>query len=183
MSFGRPRDERARDDEREIFGALVRPRLDATYRLAGYLLGNAAEAEDVAQEAILRAWQHFPDLRDRATFPAWLDRIVVNACRDRLRRRRIVQFRPLDTPDDVEPETADPFAASLDRELLGRALGALPPDQRIVVVLRYWKDASNEDIAAALGIPVGTVKSRLHYAFATLRRELETLSAEAEVAR
>jgi RNA polymerase sigma factor (sigma-70 family) len=155
---------------RERFERLLRPEFDHAYQLAGYLLGEAAEAEDAAGEAVARAWSRFDGLRDEERFGRWLTRIVVNVCRDRLRRRRIAPFVPL---GKAEPEAADPFATALARDAVGRALRLLGPDQRAVVVLHYWNDRSVAEIAGILGIPSGTVKWRLRAACRRMRPELE----------
>ena len=167
------------DLERDSFDRLLRPELASAYRLAGYLLCDAGAAEDAAQEAVLRAWRAYPMLRDHGQFRPWLQRIVANVCRDQQRRRRLVRFVPLDGVTD-EPESGDPFRASLDREAIGRAIAQLSGEHREVVVMRYMLDLTNEDIGERLGIPVGTVKSRLHYAFTALRRSLDR---DSEVAR
>jgi RNA polymerase sigma factor (sigma-70 family) len=156
----------------ERFARLLRPELDHAYQLAGYLLGGAGEAEDAAAEAVARAWGRFDGLRDDDRFGPWLTRIVVNVCRDRLRRRRIVPFVPLD-PDEPAAEGADPFASALARDAVGRALRLLGPDQRAVVVLHYWNDRSVAEIASILRIPSGTVKWRLRAACRRMRPELE----------
>ena len=159
-----------RSFERRSFERLIRPELTSAYRLAGYLIGDASAAEDAAQEAVLRAWKAFPRLRDESQFRSWFQRIVANVCNDQMRRRRVVAFAPLGDPP---AESVDPFRSSLDRITLGRALATLTPELRAVVVLRYLLDLTNEEIADRLRIPNGTVKSRLHYAFVALRRELD----------
>jgi RNA polymerase sigma-70 factor (ECF subfamily) len=155
---------------RDRFERLLRPELDHAYQLAGYLLGEAAEAEDAAGDAVARAWSGFDGLRDEDRFGPWLTRIVVNVSRDRLRRRRVIPFVPL---GDDEPEAADPFASALARDAVGRALRLLGPEQRAVVVLHYWNDRSVGEIARILGIPSGTVKWRLRAACRRMRPELE----------
>lgn len=153
------------------FVALAQRRLDHVYKLAGYLLLDATEAEDCVQDALLRAWRGWPSLRDRDRFDAWLDRIVVNTARSRLGRGRRLRGIALDPELDVA--TGDPFHRTLDRDELGRALARLPIDQRAVVVLRYWASMQLDEIAVHLGIPLGTVKSRLHYALQALGREIK----------
>lgn len=170
--------QREAEAEAEVFCRLVAPAIDASYQLAGYLLGNSADAQDAAQDAVVKAWTSFGSLRDRALFDRWFRRILVNVCRDRLRRRHRVRWVPLDDPAD-DPEAGDPFALSLARDAVGRALEACSPDERAVVVLHYWNDMSTADIAATLGVPQGTVKFRLHTAYAALRRRLEAASKEA----
>lgn len=153
--------------------------LDRRYRLAGLLLGNAADAEDATQEAMLRAWRSAASLRDSSRVDPWLDGILVNVCRDRLRRRRVVRFIPLS--DGVAGAGVDQFQAVLDRDEVGRAMRGLEPDHRIVVVLHYWGGLTLEGIADRLGWPVGTVKSRLHHALRRMRTVLDAPSAEPEV--
>jgi DNA-directed RNA polymerase specialized sigma24 family protein len=125
--------------------------------LAYYIVGDLHEAEDATQEAMARAWKSRRSLRAPEAFEAWLDRIVVNTCREKLRRKK----------------AADRFSALFARDAVGRALAALTVDQRTVVVLRYWRDLSLDQIAQRLGWPIGTVKSRLHYGLAALRERLE----------
>lgn len=149
---------------------LVLDRLADSYRLARAILLDDGEAEDAVQEASLAAWRRRDSLRDHSRFEAWFERILVNQCRDQLRRRkRAVQlasppigFDPAGTP----PETGT------DAEL-DRALAALDADHRLVVLMRYWQDRTVDDIADRLGIPPGTVKSRLHNAMRRLRASLE----------
>ena len=144
--------------------------------LAFYILGDAHEAEDAIQEAMARAWKARRSLRQIESFDAWIDRIVVNACRERMRHRRSI--REIALPDDAEPEANDRFGALLARDSIGRALEVLTVDQRTVVVLRYWRDLSLDEIAERLGWPLGTVKSRLHYGLAALRERIERDEAE-----
>ena len=146
--------------------------LDRALGLACYILGDVHEAEDATQEAMTRAWKSRRSLREPEAFDAWIDRIVVNTCRERLRRKRVMREAELPA-DGGEPEAADRFGALLARDSVGRALGALTVDQRAVVVLRYWRDLSLDQIAERLGWPLGTVKSRLHYGLADLRDRLE----------
>ncbi len=151
-------------------GSLVLARLGDAYRLARAILLDDGEAEDAVQEASLSAWRRQRSLRDPAKFEAWFDRILVNQCRDQLRkRRRGVQLAS--APVGVDVTAAAPETGT-DAEL-DRALAALDVDHRVVVLMRYWQDRTVDDIAARLGIPAGTVKSRLHNAVKTLRNSLE----------
>ena len=152
---------------RDRFLEVARPELDRIYRLAGLILGDAHEAEDAVQDALATAWQRFDDLRDHDRFAAWLDRIVVNGCRDRLRRRRTIRFVPL--ADDIDPPARDPFRAFLERDAVLGHVDQLPIEERVVVVLRFWADLPLEGIADRLDVPLGTVKSRLHRALGRLR--------------
>ncbi len=154
-------------ERRRRFLAASQPDLNRVYRLAGLLLGNAAEAEDAVQDALAMAWQRFEELRDADRFGAWLVRIVVNGCRDRLRRRNTVRFIPLAA--ELDAADRDPFVAFLERDALLSIVDRLTADERIVVVLRFWADLPLEAIAERLDWPLGTVKSRLHRALGRLR--------------
>jgi len=167
----------AADDRRANFLAGARPALDRAYRLAGLLLGNAHEAEDAVQDALIVAWRSIDTLREADRFGAWFDRILVNGCRDRLRRRNIVRFIPID--GEPEPAGHDPFKSFIERDALLAGLGGLTADERIVVVLRFWADLPLEGIAERLRLPTGTVKSRLHRALGRLRADLSQDREEA----
>ena len=95
---------------RADFVAAARPALDRAYRLAGLLLADAAEAEDAVQDALVVAWQSFGTLRETDKFGAWFDRILVNRCRDRMRRRNVVRFIPMDA--GIDPAGRDPSRPS-----------------------------------------------------------------------
>jgi RNA polymerase sigma-70 factor (ECF subfamily) len=159
------------DEVTDRFMVLARHGLDRSYRLAGLLLGDRAEAEDAVQDALVRAWRHRASLRDPAGFGAWFDRILVNGCRDRLRRRRTIRFLELEAAQGSA--IRDPFRALLDRDEATRALEKLEPDQRIVVVLHFWADLTLAAVAERTRWPIGTVKSRLHHALRRLEAELE----------
>lgn len=154
----------------QAFAALIGPRLDRAYGLAWHLLGHAADAEDACQEALLAAWSAWPRLRDPARFDAWFDRILVNSCIEHLRRQSRHPQAAL--PDDPDVPDRDAIAGSADRDAIQRALGRLSPEHRAAVVLRFWADLSTDAIAERLGVPAGTVRSRLHYALDALRAEL-----------
>jgi RNA polymerase sigma-70 factor (ECF subfamily) len=152
-------------------------RVAAAYRLAGLLLGDAAEAQDAVQDALIKAWRGWGSLRDPASFAPWFDRIVVNVCRDRMRRRGGIRVVELEAADEVEGR--DAFRAMFARDEAARAVATLDPDHRVVVVLRFWRDMTLEQVAEVLDIPLGTVKSRLHYALRALREELGGSNDEA----
>lgn len=139
--------------------------------LAWYLMGNRSDAEDATQEAMTRAWAARRSLRESASFDAWFDRILVNCCRERQRRQHRIREIPIQIGGEGEVE--DEFAAVLARDSIGRALASLTLEQRTVVVLRYWLDLRLEQIAERLAWPLGTVKSRLHNALATIRERVE----------
>jgi len=151
-------------------GDLVMARLDDSYRLARAILLDEGDAQDAVQEASLAAWRARRSLHDPERFGAWFDRILVNQCRDQLRRRH--RAVPLAAPVIRPDPAADPPETGMDAEL-DAAIARLDVDHRIVVVMRYWQDRTVEDIADRVGIPAGTVKSRLHNALRTLRASLE----------
>jgi RNA polymerase sigma-70 factor (ECF subfamily) len=152
-------------------GNLVMARIGDAYRLARAILLDDGEAEDAVQEAALAAWRRFGSLREPASFDAWFDRILVNQCRDQLRRRKRA-VKVAAPPVGFEPAGAGvPVATEWDGDL-EQALAGLDAEHRTVIVLRYWQDRTIEDIAARLGIPAGTVKSRLHHAMRSLRTSL-----------
>ena len=160
------------------FIRLVETELPGAYRLAGYLLRDAREAEDAPQEALEKAWHAWPRLRDTSSAAAWFDRIVANVCKDRLRQRPAVRVLELDDGAAGSPSEVDPFREALARDEVGRLVRRLPPDQQMVVALRFWRDLSLADIAERTQLPLGTVKSRLHYAMKELRRQLDRQGGE-----
>ena len=170
-----------RTDAEQHILASGRAGVDRRFRLAGLLLGNAADAEDAAQEALLRAWRSAAPLRDPAGVDAWLDGILVNVCRDRMRRRKVVWFIAL--ADEATGPARDQFQAVLDRDEVARAMRDLDADQRIVVVLHYWGGVTLAGIADRLGWPVGTVKSRLHHALRRMKAALDASATVAETSR
>jgi RNA polymerase sigma-70 factor (ECF subfamily) len=161
----------AHDGAAYDYTRLARVEVHDAYRLAGYLLGDATEAQDAVQDALVRAWQGWGSLRDPEAFKPWFDRIVVNICRDRMRRHRTLKMVELDAAGEVE--SGDTFASMLADDEVANAVARLAPDHRIVLALRFWRDLTLEQVAETLGLPLGTVKSRLHYALRELRTELK----------
>jgi RNA polymerase sigma-70 factor (ECF subfamily) len=157
-------------DRSAAFTELTERHLDASYRLAALLLGNWADAEDATHDAAVLAWQRWWSLRDPDRFEAWFQRILVNVCRDRMRRRHLRTILPESGADLGGP---DPIDGSAERAALRQALARLTPDHRTVVVLRFFADLSVDEIADRTGERAGTVKSRLHYALSSLRAAYE----------
>lgn len=144
--------------------------LDTSYRLAHAILGSRAEAEDATHDALVQAWLQWSSLRDHARFEAWFHRILVNTCRNRLRSRN--RSHTQDLSDDIGESNRDAIGQSDDRQQMGSALARLSPDHRSVLALRYYLDLPIDEIAARLGVPSGTVNSRIHYALKELRSAL-----------
>ena len=161
-------------DTRLLFAGLADGELDRLYRLAGLILGNGDEAEDAVGDALARGWEAADTLRSSADFAAWLDRILVNICRDRLRRRGRIRFIALG-PEHEHVASPDPFRALAQRDDLTRAVDRLPPDERLVIVLHFWADLTLEATSVRLGWPIGTVKSRIHRALVKVRAEIATM--------
>jgi len=164
-----------RDDRATAFRGLVGPALDAAYRRAAVLLANRIEAEDAVHDAAERAWRSWGSLRDPASFEAWFGRILVNVCRDRLRRRRRVAIVEAAVPPPEAEDTSSTAAISRigETERVLDALAGLSPDERIAVVLRYESDLTVPEIARLTGAREGTIKARLHHALRKLRVRLE----------
>ena len=160
----------APDDARAVaFARLTAARLASFYRLATVILGDSVEAEDATHDAAIRAWERWGSLRDRDRFDAWFGRILINECRDRLRRRRHGPL-PMPLPERYTGgKLGDGTDALAERQALAQAVAELEPDQRIAIVLRYYLELSAEQIAERTGTRVGTVKSRLHYGLRALR--------------
>ena len=161
----------ARDGNQDAFGILVAGSIDRCYALAFRILRDVELSRDAVQGALLGAWEDLPSLRDPDRFDAWLHRLVINACADvgRSQRRWSTEVRMV----GFEPTTEDGASSLADRDQLERGFRRLKPDQRTVVVLHFYLGLPVPEIADTLGIPAGTVKSRLHYATATLRAALE----------
>jgi RNA polymerase sigma-70 factor (ECF subfamily) len=155
-----------RDERPLLFDRLIQARLEAARRLAGALLRSAPDAEDAVHDAAIRAWEHWSELRDIDRFDAWFDRILVNRCREIVRRQKVRLIEPAQQADASFP---DPTGALDQRDALRDALRRLGPDHRIVVVLRFVEDLPLSAIAQRTGVPEGTVRSRLHYALRELR--------------
>jgi RNA polymerase sigma-70 factor (ECF subfamily) len=153
--------------DQDAFAVLVERRLETAFRTASAILGNEADARDVVQEAFVSAWVHLPRLRDVGRFDAWLSRIVVNRCRDALRRRRRAREVAIDDAGLTDPVSGPEFST------LNAAFERLGIDQRHLLVAHHLHQQPVVEIARQLGIPVGTVKWRLHAARRALERALE----------
>lgn len=161
---------RARRGDAQAFETLVQPELANLRRLATAIVLDRGVADDVVQESLLAAWRGIGGLRDPGLFPTWLRRIVINRARNALRRPRALRL--VDEARPTGPTGTDPSGAWADAIDLEAAMRALSPDQRVCAALYYLERRPVADIAHILGVPEGTVKSRLHAARARLRQAL-----------
>ena len=175
--------ERVRSGEVELFEILMRRYNQRVFRVARAVLASDAEAEDLAQEAWVRAYEHLGDFAGRAAFSTWLIRIVLHEGWARARReRRFEELRPEEEGEKTmkhQAAPAGPEAQTLDREIrtmLEAAVGSLPETYRTVFVLRDIEELSTAETAECLELSEEAVKTRLHRARASLRRELLALA-------
>ncbi len=172
---------------REAFGALVDRHADRVHDTLAKLLGDPHEASDAAQDAFLKAWRKLHTFRGDSSFRTWLTRIALNAAASRRRTaaRRGTRTGLSPAPrEDVRVAAPDAAALCDERDRAVRAaVAGLADDYRAVVVLKEFEELSYEEIATVVGVPVGTVRSRLHRGRAELKRRLAPLlSAPTDVA-
>ena len=180
--------ERALAGEAEVFGEIVRRWERKIYALTFGMLGSAEDARDATQETFMSAYRNLRGFRGEAKVSSWLHRIAVNQCISRLRRPHVRAETALDAQVEAggehflaAPGHASPafVAESGERtEAVRRAVGALPPELREVVVMKEFEDLTFQEIADSLDIPLSTVKSRLYTALRQLRMRLEKLGLE-----
>jgi RNA polymerase sigma-70 factor (ECF subfamily) len=164
--------------EKGAFDQLVERYYQRLDRFVRHVLGNPMQAEDVTQEAFLRAYRALSRFRGDASFYSWLYRIALNLCMTHLRQRSYPSLPPGECIDASAPAAADPSSLLECRErqrLVREAIAALPPHYRIVVILRDVEGLSYQEIADLSGVPLGTVKSRLNFAKRLLREHLRPL--------
>jgi RNA polymerase sigma-70 factor, ECF subfamily len=161
----------ARGDER-AFQLLSRRHLPAMLGLARRILANAAEAEDVAQEAFLRVWTHAPRWQPLAQFRTWLTRIVVNLCLDRKRRAPWVDLEAAGDIADPAPGAGEKAESDERQRMVAAAIDKLPPRQRDAIMLTYSEGMSNAQVAEILGTSVSAVETLLVRGKQNLRRAL-----------
>lgn len=157
--------------DHDAFAALIGAASTRLYALACLILRDPARAEDATQDAFIRAWREVPRLRDADRFEAWLRRLVVNSCYDearRSKRRAEVTLRSVG-----ERSVTDTTMAFAESDRVERAFRRLPLDQRSVLILQHYFELSHTEIAETLGLPLGTVKSRVRYGIAAMRSALE----------
>ena len=162
---------RARAGDTAAFAALVRRHQDRVFGFILRMLDARDEAMELTQDVFVKAWQALPGWRPEARFSTWLLQIARNAALDQLRRRRLIQFAPLDDGMDVADTAPGPEARYASRQrqaLLENALQQIAAEHREILLLREIEDLSYAELAAVLGIAEGTVKSRLARARAAL---------------
>ncbi|MCS7311538.1 MAG: sigma-70 family RNA polymerase sigma factor [Acidobacteria bacterium] len=178
--------ERIRAGDRYAFNLLVWKWEKPIYNMALRVLGSEEDAAEICQEVFIKAYMHIHEFRGDARFSTWLYRIALNCCHNHLRRRqrqrklraRVPDFEGVGLDEAAAPdaETVAHQAQLADR--IRQALQGLPEDQRLVVELRVMHELSVEEVARIMGIPEGTVKSRLYYAVKRLRELLWPLLQE-----
>lgn len=180
--------ERAQQQDESAFDQIVELYADKLYNYIVRMLGNSQDAEDVLQEVFLRAYQGLPQFDGRASLSTWLFRIATNLCIDHYRKQErrvktvsIYRERADDSEDENEEwefpdmQTPDPMQAVLDKELqevVERAVQELSPKLKTILLMYDVEGLSYEEIAQALGIPMGTVKSRLHLARTEIQKKV-----------
>jgi RNA polymerase sigma-70 factor, ECF subfamily len=162
----------AQSGDEEAFATLTDAIADRFHAVARNILRDPGLAEDAVQGALVRVWRDLPTLRDPERFEAWSYRLLVNACYGEARRMRRWMPSVLANPV-VEPVTVDPAGPVADRDQLERGFRRLSVDHRVVVVLHHYLELPLDRVAEVLGLPEGTVRSRLHRAMQGLRAALE----------
>jgi RNA polymerase sigma-70 factor (ECF subfamily) len=163
----------AKAGDGDAFMDLVQLETPGAYRLSLTILRHPFDAEDALQDAFVRAWRQLPGLRDVEQWQPWFRRIAVNTAIDIGRRRNALRIVPLGFHEP--PPAADGSVGLADRDEIGQAMGHLDANDRALLALRFGQDLELPDVAAALSIPLGTAKSRLHRALGRLRKELESV--------
>ena len=164
--------EAARSGNEEAFASIARGSADRLFAVAHRILRDVGRAEDAVQQTLVTAWRQLPELREAERFEAWIHRILVHACYAEAKRARrwSANVRLLSADGPATPDTTLSVAT---RDALDRGFRRLPPEQRAVFVLHHYLGWPLAEIAETLDVPLGTVKSRLHYATSSLRAALE----------
>jgi RNA polymerase sigma-70 factor (sigma-E family) len=157
--------------ERVAFGEYVRSRSHALLRAAQAMTGNRADAEDLVQATLVKAYQSWDRIDDDAALDTYVRRVMVNTHISGWRRRRVDEYPTDEIPD--APSDGDATRDSDLRDVVQRALDRLPRQMRAAVMLRFYDDMTEPEVAAALGVSVGTVKSTVARAVAKLRKDAE----------
>jgi RNA polymerase sigma-70 factor, ECF subfamily len=164
--------ERAMAGDHGAFSELARASIGRLYATARLILRDDGRAEDATQEALVAAWRDLSALRDPDRFDAWLHRLLVRSCYREIRRGRNRWMIEVDV-DGYEVADSGPSVDLADRDQLERGFRALDADQRIVLVLHYYLGFGLDEAADVLGVPPGTVRSRLHRATRAMRAAID----------
>lgn len=164
---------RAREGDRDAFSELAARSIGRLTAVARMILRDEYAAQDAVQEALIEAWRSLPGLREPDRFEAWMRRLLVRSCFKGLRRSKRVDAVEIRLTPGDEPAIAGRELAFDIHDQLERGLAILPAEQRAVVVLVYYLDLPLADAAQAMGIPLGTTKSRLNRATQALRATIE----------
>jgi RNA polymerase sigma-70 factor (ECF subfamily) len=164
--------ERAMHGDEEAFDLLVDRIGDSLHSVARRILRDTSLAQDATQQALLDAWRNLPRLRDPDRFEAWAFRLLVNACHAEARRERRQRGNLRLLPNN-EPTVSDSTSNIADHEQLDSAFRRLSVEHRTVVVLVHYLGFTHAEAADSMGTPVGTARSRLHYALQSMRASLD----------
>jgi RNA polymerase sigma-70 factor (ECF subfamily) len=164
--------EQAQHGDQGAFMDLVRSRGDRLFAIAYRILRDVDRAEDALQDALVIAWRDLRSVRDPDRFDGWVNRVVTNVCiaHATRERRRMVNLRALPVEGPAAP---DALLGLGDRDQLERAFRRLTPDERAVLVLHHYSGYALAEIADQLGVPAGTIRSRLHHAHRAMRAALD----------
>jgi RNA polymerase sigma-70 factor (ECF subfamily) len=163
---------RAQGGDRDAFEQIVNVSFDRCHAVAMRLLRDSQLAEDAVQQAMVNVWRDLPRLRDPDRYDAWSYKLLVRACYAEY--KKAPRWMPaIEEGSPTEPRTGDQYHAVIDRDQLERGFRRLSMDHRSVVVLHHYLDLPLDEVGRILGIPTGTVKSRLHRALAEMRAALE----------
>jgi RNA polymerase sigma-70 factor, ECF subfamily len=164
--------EASQRGDQEAFVDLVKLHGDRLFAIANRILRDVDRAEDALQDALVIAWRDLPSLRDPDRFTAWMHRVLTNVCISEATRERgrIANLRVLPVEGPVTP---DSFLSVAERDELDRAFRRLAPNERVILVLHHYVGYHLSEIAELLGVPDGTVRSRLHHAHRAMRAALD----------
>lgn len=151
--------------DQDAFRRLVEPLGGQLYRVAFSVTGHAQDAEDARQNALIRAWQHLPDLREPHTFRGWLTRVVLNEAKTLVKKRASSPVAAEELPEVA----VESLVNSADWLTLQSFLRLLPTEQREVIVMRFWLDLPLQQIADTVKVPLSTAKARLYRGMEALR--------------
>ena len=171
---------RAQGGDRDAFEQIVNVSFDRSHAVAMRLLRDSQLAEDAVQQAMVNVWRDLPRLRDPSRYDAWSYKLLVRACYAEF--KRAPKWMPaIEEGSPTEPRTGDQYGVVIDRDQLELGFRRLSMDHRAVIVLHHYLDLPLDEVGRVLGVPTGTVKSRLHRALAEMRAALEADARPASV--